>query len=627
MSLAQLLASQDEAALIALSSKGLVKRAQKDVQAGAVTITSRDDRQAECNVLGETVNLVGKSMSDARCTCTALGICRHILSAVLTLREGTPEAKDMPEAIVFDIATVKAFAGNDWAQACAIAELGVVPESAGSIVVTFPKLEASATFSVGSTLRDAIYKGPVAAHKRRIIAAAALAVLQGEGTALPEVIAEQAVQGIDPALLDTAAEALETAAVGLAAGTLSQARELLFAIAIESRVDKAPRLAAELRGLSKVLTEDTLRDARSTPTDILCRIAKTRALVDALRKAPTDPILVGQLRRSFTPSGPRSLAFLGGASWQTDAGARGLTLYFSDLNTGLIYHATEARAAGTDVLFQPEDRWKATVWGLAAPAQLAGQRIAIGDAAVSFDNGLSLSQSATFDGAIGLQDQPQVITDWTKLEAEISMQMGIGLRRRRGRAHMLVAPDQLTSIAFDEVAQKHVWTWLDTAGCELTLGFAEGQGLEQHLSHLDVIKAGLIAIDPQTGDAQLLSVWLDDKRPISLGLERFPGPKRSFVAKFSKLTQRLRSRQTSTTLERTAHLLFFERMLESLLQAIVTKSSLPPNLVNEGKALAQNQVSGAIDAWEQEKTLSHALALAYILSIGRDLSERLQRVS
>lgn len=623
MTLASFLASQDDAALTAATSKGLVKRAAKDVSAGAVSVVSQDDSQATCEVLGETVRIAPIGLSAAQCSCSAVGPCRHILSAIMVLREGASDLEQPPAAFAFTLSDVEMFAGTDWAQACAVTEHAEVPEAAGSIVVAFPDLDSNVTFPQGTPLKEALYKGPIAAHKRRLVAAAALAILQGQGTALPEVVAEAAAAEVTSDLLNAALEALETAAIALSAGTLAQARDQLFQVAIETRADKAPRLASEMRSLSNLMTEDSLRDVSTTPTEILSRIAKTHALVAALRLAPSDPVLVGQLKRSFTPSGLRSLACLGGESWTTPAGARGLTVYFSDLDSGAIYRTTEARAAGTDLTFQPADRWYAPLWGLAPPNKMAGQRIVLNDALLALDNGLSLSQTARCDGTVTLRDLPRIITDWRQIDTLAVAQIGLGLRRRTGEAHVLLAPDKVSSVGFDERTQAHIWTWFDRAGRAVTLSLEKASGLDQ----LPKPKAGLVALDRSSGGIRLISLWLDDARPVSLGLEGLPQPKQGLAATLTKVTGRLMPRPINEEPAYSPHLLFFERALEALLQVLLSRSAFPPHLMQEAAALGQSHVCAALDAWQADRSAQAALAAAYVVSLGRDLAAQHQHAA
>ena len=99
--LAQVLAAFDEAALIGLASKGLVRRARRDVEQNLADIVEEDGGTAVIQADGEEVHIDAKGPAAARCSCPAAGMCRHILAAVLVVQASggdTPEAPSQAEA-------------------------------------------------------------------------------------------------------------------------------------------------------------------------------------------------------------------------------------------------------------------------------------------------------------------------------------------------------------------------------------------------------------------------------------------------------------------------------------------------------------------------------------------------
>ncbi|MBL4558421.1 MAG: SWIM zinc finger family protein [Rhodobacteraceae bacterium] len=85
MSLRDIIAAYDDTALEALASKGLLRRAHKDMAAGRAEIV-RFDADAEVMADGQTVTIPETGPARAACTCSANGICRHIVLALLALR-------------------------------------------------------------------------------------------------------------------------------------------------------------------------------------------------------------------------------------------------------------------------------------------------------------------------------------------------------------------------------------------------------------------------------------------------------------------------------------------------------------------------------------------------------------
>src|SRR5262245_62175028 len=78
--------------LEALSNKGLVRRAQKDLEregAGAVEFSGE---QLTVTIGAFKVGLVEAGPAKASCSCPAAGVCQHILAACLHLMQSAPAA-------------------------------------------------------------------------------------------------------------------------------------------------------------------------------------------------------------------------------------------------------------------------------------------------------------------------------------------------------------------------------------------------------------------------------------------------------------------------------------------------------------------------------------------------------
>ncbi|GAA4488482.1 hypothetical protein GCM10023191_017930 [Actinoallomurus oryzae] len=89
----------DTDALVALANRGLVKRAARELDAGAVPTLSTD---ADGTVRGrfpdgvEVVFPVGAGLDTASCTCPATGVCRHRIGLVLAYQRETEPAESGP---------------------------------------------------------------------------------------------------------------------------------------------------------------------------------------------------------------------------------------------------------------------------------------------------------------------------------------------------------------------------------------------------------------------------------------------------------------------------------------------------------------------------------------------------
>ncbi|MCA8292848.1 SWIM zinc finger family protein [Burkholderia sp. AU30198] len=93
-------------ALTALANAGFVKRAQKDVAAGAVPALAVDGDGTVHASFDDGVRTSlppGRTLRDAACSCTASGMCRHRVMLVLAYQAGmpannVPDAADAPDA-------------------------------------------------------------------------------------------------------------------------------------------------------------------------------------------------------------------------------------------------------------------------------------------------------------------------------------------------------------------------------------------------------------------------------------------------------------------------------------------------------------------------------------------------
>ena len=71
MTLTKTLATLDEAALIAATSKGVFKQAQKQLDKETPSILDQGDDLAKLLLAGETIELSAKGIQAATCTCPA----------------------------------------------------------------------------------------------------------------------------------------------------------------------------------------------------------------------------------------------------------------------------------------------------------------------------------------------------------------------------------------------------------------------------------------------------------------------------------------------------------------------------------------------------------------------------
>lgn len=644
MSLFRLVSTYDEAALVALTSKGTVLRARKDLGAGRVVIASREADAAVVTVAGATVRLGGGALGDVSCDCSATGPCRHIVAAILGLADalaapsgdagtGTSPAEP-PGRTTFGLDAIRAFAGRDWPLALDLVSRAEVlhadPDSTRRVV--FEADGISVAIPAGLDLAGALFKGPKATWQRRAVAAAALALAQHGGQELPEHVDAGPGVHAAPDVLDAAEHALIQASLALATGTLSVARNHLFSVAISTRAGAVPRLAAQLRGVARQLEADALRDADLTPVRLFARLAQGHALVRALRRAPGDPRLVGTPNRSYVPSGDKRLGYLGAETWQAPSGARGFTVLFLDRQDGQVYRAVTSRGAGVDLRFDPQSCWGTPLWGLQRPDGLAARGILLENAPVAPDGSLARSQTARFDGTgfDVLAQGPQLVSDWTALPAAADAQLGRGLRRRAGEAYLLLRPAHVSDICFDEIDQRRLSFWSDGEGrvVPVALPALAPRGEELWSLNRHGIRAALVAMDAAGGRAlRLITLWIDGQQ-YNIARDPLPGPdmedrRHEAVRSATPVGAPGMGMETETGAEaaRSPLSLLLERCLEAVLYGLPGAVGLPAALRREIDHLGLRTLAGLDDAWSGAQAPSEGMALAYALVCAGELQE------
>ena len=507
--LAASLAAFDDAALATLANPGLVRRAHRDVAEGKVWLVSTGPGQAEVEADGHRVMLDARGPKVAPCTCKSAAICRHRLAAVLYLRDGDTgtdkpagESADAPEVIALSATPAPAldpasildamdsellmkWAGKAaWRAALELAPTatGVEP-GAQSIAVTFPELEGPVRILRGQGF-DGIVSKASKARLKAYHAAAVLAASGHFGMSLPASPPEGEAEGsldqnpapLDPAFLARVTAALDEAAMlGMNLAPLP-VEEALFALSVSSRADALPRLAAILRAIAAQMRLRRARALDFDPDRMLELAATAFALVRALERGEPERRagLAGKARRSFIESEPLDLAGCGAERWTTPTGARGVTAWFIERNTGVWYSTTLARGPGQDPGFHPREAWQAQpYWNSEPLAVLSHADFTVTRAGMSDDRRLSAPAAAiaTIRQRKVRPDAawPGVVHDWSVLHAGWMAQVGLGIDAVEEAAAALIAPSAIAPAFFDDLSQQLIWPVRDVAGRWLAL--------------------------------------------------------------------------------------------------------------------------------------------------------------
>ncbi|MEL6522136.1 MAG: hypothetical protein AAFQ66_14300 [Pseudomonadota bacterium] len=492
MSLVAMLDIHDEAALSALASVGLVRRASRDLGAGKAEIVERDAVSAKVTADGHTVTLTADGPSAAECTCPATGVCRHIVLAVLALRAEAPDegeqAGEAPQAPVptareeleaLDETALKKFAGADWDKAinqAAISAEATVTEDGPNLSVRLPDTEALVMFLAGQGLKGAVFKGPKTT-KRRVVAAAALVVRMQAGTQSLDALSrdEPDTETLAADFLVSVRAAIEGAVFGVFGGDTLLAEERLFDLAISARAQAAPRLTGLLRLLAKITRQG--RDNHFSYSDdrFLANAALAYALAQALEASPQDPQLTGVLRRTYHEQDSLRLLLLGAVRWRSETGARGTRIHAYATDTKCWYSTGQARGAGADPTFQPESTYHAPLWASGGTVnKMIGSALDLRQPRLSSDGLIAWEHGrARPDPQINMVEEMEeaglLHRNWGSLLADLSHRTALGLRHNGAPVPVLLQPKDVGDPVFDDISQLYRLPIFDGVGGRIDL--------------------------------------------------------------------------------------------------------------------------------------------------------------
>ncbi len=522
------LAAFDDAALATLANPGLVRRAHRDVAEGKLRLISTGDGRAAVEADGQLVTLDTRGPRAADCACKSVAVCRHRIAAVLLLRNveevaaSDGDANGEAEKIVaaLDMAALERWSGKaNWRAALELMDAAThVEPSANAVAVGFAGLDEPVRILRGQGF-DGIVSKVAKTRAKAYHAAAVLAARRHFGSGPPETAADDRdaapdVVEVDRTFLDRVAASLcEVAALGFNLAPLPL-EESLFELSVSSRADSLPRLAAMLRAIAVQVKLRRQRAISFDPDRMLELAATAFALTRALAggdperqtglkhdasgwnqpdaSCPVEPrspvganemrynrtsshsALVGKGRRDFALATPLHLIGCGGERWNTDTGARGVTAWFIEPETGRWLSTTLARGAGQDSSFKPAVAWRVQpMWQAEPLAVLAHARIALEGARRSIDDRLSAAASAR--ATIGARDVrpdpawPGVVREWRDLRAVWLRQTGLGLEAVETPIACLLLPTAIALPYFDDLGQQLVWPVRDVAGEWLAL--------------------------------------------------------------------------------------------------------------------------------------------------------------
>jgi hypothetical protein len=460
----------DDEALAALANKGLLRRAQKDLEASPPAITAVENGRVRLQAADATV-VVPELPSRATCSCPATGICRHILAALLYLRdspelaacdaplqqtlletsESSPTESEASRAAPAAPARAAEFLANlsdaeiqKWAGKPlwrkALEALAANPmveiDDATVLVVRFLTRNITCRWISAGGLSGMFCSCQAEAVCEHVVTAVlAYQVSLGKRQVLGGEIALRQARGAPRSRGEVFASVgtMLREMVSLGLSRLSSATaQRLTTLAVSAHGVDLPRLERMLKGLADEVQLALRRDAQSNSANLLAQAARIEALRTALAKTPTPP-LVGQHRTHYHDVGQITLIGLGAHTWRSKGGYHGVTVCFWDESRKGWSTWSESRPV-SQTGFDPASRFRADgPWaGCPSPRQAACSIVRLSQAWRNAQGRIS-ARAATRALVVGPsqpRDVPAAITSWSLLAERAKRLFGGGLGER-----------------------------------------------------------------------------------------------------------------------------------------------------------------------------------------------------
>ncbi|GAA4286344.1 hypothetical protein [Georgenia daeguensis] len=546
----------DDDAWAALASRGLLRRARKDLAGAEVGVVADEGQVLRLRVGQHEVTFDARGPAHAACSCPSGTTCQHVVAAGLWLVQVASGAGHGPaptsgldlgpaqrggsapdvlhrELMDLDTGALLAHAGRPgyrWARQLVddLEPADVRIEAGRNVAVTFSHpfltfryMGGGAAGLVPDTRLSAVEKYQVAA---------VLAYQRAHGADLPGVQPRRPGRTGDDvdetrARLRAATARLLTDTVALGLSHLSPGVHQRYeTVAVWAQGAEYHRLALLLRRLADHVELLLERSARADEHRLLDEAAIAYALVSALDAAAASGSaparLVGRARNRYDTAGTMELVGLGAVPWRAASGYRGLTTLFWWPGQARFVSLTDARPE--TLAFDPRARYTTSgPWsGLSSPSATTGARVVLTEAQLSAGgrlSGVDRTRAAVQPLPGGeLADLLPVVDSWDAL--------------RRDAAGLLDEPDPLRDWAvlrparygpafFDPTSQNLTWVALDRAGTPLPLVVAYTPEAAHLVERVEVIardgsaEGALLVCRLRTGSAGVTGEPLSLVRP------------------------------------------------------------------------------------------------------------------
>lgn len=526
----------DDEGFAALANRGLLRRAQKDLERLAVEIAQQSDTEVVVKVGEHHIRFDARGPAQARCDCPAAGVCQHILAAAIGLKQQAGEAPTPAEdpleplrASLLAIPTAELVnhagkAGYRWAWQY-LHDLGDAEALQVSgerhLVLTLPRPRLTLRYMGGGLANLIADVERPQIEKYRVAAVLALRRVLGQDVTPPEPVAAPRTQaldlGADHQLAGSGAAALEASrqrlresarrlfaeSVELGLAHLSSGmHERYTTLAVWAQGAEYHRLALLLRRIADHVELLLDRAGGADEHRLLDEITLANALVDALAAAaaqglaPTE--LLGRARTRYDETGALEVLGLGARPWRSASGYLGLTMLFWSPRDGFM-SCTDARPESLRG-FDPIARYKASgPWsGLGAPQRATGQRLSLIGAHLNEAMRLSARDSTSAavlpaDAGAWSTSQLKPWTRWADLLAARGAQRSLLSRASPMQDWVFLQPSRVGPCRFDDARQALIWPLWDADGAALMAELRFDRFTEHAMERIEALPAGEVS--------------------------------------------------------------------------------------------------------------------------------------
>lgn len=523
-----LLSSLDDMAWEALASKGLLRRAQKEVSKGIPLKVESDTPFLLTLQLGElTMTIPADGPTKATCTCGATGCCHHLIAAGLFFRtnrpaqgadsssenpddpttsEETTQEKLLEPLLVIDYSVLKRWCGASvWRTALKLLGTGITLEvtvQSSTLVAQLKPTEAVCRFLADTGLDGVIVTGAGNYDAKALIGAAVVLLKAMHGQNLPEV------ELIDTAPVEalgaprTRADILESTRLlleqaigsGLAHGGTTTT-ERFTTLAVSAEGNNLPRFARALKTIADEFSLVVNRHGSSDTERLLDAMAHVYALGSALENGLPNPapFLIGQHRSGYVDVPMIELNVITAYPWQSRSGFRGITVLFWHAAEKRWLTWSDSRNKTSDPSFDPLLRFdEQTPWSDSTTVRdLLSKEIKLTKARRNSAGRLSSSQACqvAIKGANPnetLNFGDCLFTSWEKLQRHVVTTRAVGLREFDSNADWVVlSPTQWGEMRFDPVEQRLRWRVVDDGGRKIALQLSYSELTREAIDRLE----------------------------------------------------------------------------------------------------------------------------------------------